>query len=132
MHTVLIVDDDDDVRATTSEVLESFDFDVLAAANGLEALGLLQTHPEISVLLLDIMMPDMDGFDVSTHVWRLRPMIPILFLTGVPILLENANALKGVDYILKPYAPTKLVDGLNRLIGDSMPEFALPRSYSVG
>lgn len=133
MHTVLIVDDDNDVRTTTSDVLQCFDFNVLEATNGLEALGILQAHPEIEVVLLDIMMPEMDGFGVSTQAWRIRPMLPILFLTGVPIMLEGANALGGVDYMLKPYEPNKLVDSLHRLAAAaaSRSPFKLPRTSAV-
>jgi CheY-like chemotaxis protein len=115
MSKVLVVNADSEIRADLSALLQTRDFDVLEARNCLEALGMLQTEPDIELLLLDIVMPEMDGFKFSAEAWRVRPAIPMLFLTNMPILLEGADVLGDVAYCLKPYKPEELVKRLRRL-----------------
>src|SRR3954452_16879734 len=64
-HTVLLVDDDDDVRETSADMLEELGYIVTQAASGAEALAKLEANPELEVMVTDIRMPGMSGLELS-------------------------------------------------------------------
>jgi CheY-like chemotaxis protein len=81
---ILVVDDDDDIRCTLGAVLQSEGFDVLEARNGLHALQQMLTHPLPHVILLDMMMPLMNGYeflDAQQTDPRIRD-IPVIAITA--------------------------------------------------
>ncbi len=104
--TVLIVDDDVRNIFALASVLENYDMEVLTATNGRQAVEILLTTPDIHVVLMDIMMPEMDGFETMREI-RNDPRF-----RGLPILALTAKAMKGdrekcleagaSDYIAKP------------------------------
>jgi len=103
---VLIVDDDARNIFALTTVLENQKMDVLSATNGRQAIELIQNTPELSVALMDIMMPEMDGYQTMREI-RKDPK-----LRALPILALTAKAMKGdrekcleagaSDYIAKP------------------------------
>ncbi|MDY0091291.1 MAG: response regulator [Candidatus Vecturithrix sp.] len=111
--TVLLVDDDVRNIFALSSVLEDRGLSVFAAENGKEALHMLTVHPEIDLILLDIMMPEMDGYETMRHV-RKQPEFSTL-----PIIALTAKAMKGdrqrcieagaSDYLSKPVESEKLL-----------------------
>ena len=119
MTRVLIIDDEAPIRLLCRVNLEAEGMDVLEAADGLTGLGLARTeHPD--VVLLDVMMPGLDGWavaqelidDVETDV------IPIVFLTARAEFRDRARGLDigGVDYITKPFNPVELAPLVRRLL----------------
>jgi signal transduction histidine kinase len=109
---ILIVDDHEPLRAAVQMVLETEGYDVLVAANGVHALDLLEEyHPDL--IVADIMMPGMDGYDFCRAV-RARPegvSTPFIFLTARS---EREDVLKGKalgveDYLTKPFHPEELL-----------------------
>jgi signal transduction histidine kinase/ActR/RegA family two-component response regulator len=104
--TVLIVDDDvRNVFALTS-ALEMHGLDVLYADNGLDGIALLNEHPEVRIVLMDAMMPDLDG-NATTRRIRALPQwqdLPIVFLTAkaMPGDRESSLAAGATDYVTKP------------------------------
>jgi signal transduction histidine kinase/CheY-like chemotaxis protein/HAMP domain-containing protein len=110
---VLIVDDDIRNLFAMTSVLERFNMDVLTAENGKDALDILKRIRDIDVVLLDIMMPEMDGFNT------LRAIRGINRLKSLPIIVVTAKAMKGdrekcleagaSDYISKPLNPNDLL-----------------------
>src|SRR5512142_941684 len=110
--TILLVDDNADVLNSMAAALEVLDEDILKATNANLALKhLLKVDP--AVIVLDVMMPDMDGFELAATI-RTRERFrhtPIIFLTGLGT--ENGQMLQGykagaVDYLLKPVDPDVL------------------------
>jgi CheY-like chemotaxis protein len=104
--TVLVVDDDvRNVFALTS-ALELHGIRVLYADNGREAIRLLHRHPEVNLVLMDVMMPDMDGNETAAAIRRTPQFaeLPILFLTAkaMPGDREKSIAAGASDYITKP------------------------------
>jgi len=108
--TVLVVDDDDDIRAFVRAILESDGHAVLEAATGVQALGHLQLHrPDL--VLLDVMMPNMDGFAVTQAIKRQRgPFVPVILLTAVDDPASRARGISaGADEVIgKPVHPFEL------------------------
>jgi chemosensory pili system protein ChpA (sensor histidine kinase/response regulator) len=115
----LVVDDSITVRRVTQRLLERNGMRVLTARDGLDAVGLLQDHvPDI--ILLDIEMPRMDGYEVAAHVRndaRLKD-VPIIMITSRVGEKHRARAIElGVDdYLGKPYQEAELLDAITPLV----------------
>jgi CheY-like chemotaxis protein len=106
-HTVLLVEDDDELRESMRELLEGNGYTVVAASDGQEALDALARVEHLCVVLLDLLMPRMNGWDFFEKL-RERPE-----LTGVPVIVQSSapsRAPAGVTRVLKkPVEPELLV-----------------------
>jgi HAMP domain-containing protein/signal transduction histidine kinase/CheY-like chemotaxis protein len=110
---VLIVDDDMRNIFALSTILEEHDMQIVSADNGRDAIKLLQSHEDIDIVLMDIMMPEMDGIDTMREIRR------IPHLKALPIIAVTAKAMKGDrekcieagawDYLSKPVHPEQLL-----------------------
>ncbi|MDN7244884.1 response regulator transcription factor [Planococcus shenhongbingii] len=108
-HTVLVTDDDQDIRDGIEIYLKNEGYKVLKAANGLEAMELLEEN-EVHVMILDIMMPKMDGISATFKIRETRN-IPIIMLSAKA---EDSDKIHGLsvgadDYVTKPFHPMELV-----------------------
>lgn len=103
-HTVLIVDDDASVRDLFIDALEESGHVVALAADGAEALGVLRSGPLPCVVLTDVRMPRMDGFELARAVARdpVLSAIPVVVLTGDRVLAVSSPARD------KPFSATEL------------------------
>lgn len=106
---ILIVDDEPDIRALLRILFEKEGWQVAEAANGREAVAYAETHNDVSLVIMDIMMPMMNGFEAAEH---LRTLIdaPILFLTARSSDHDKMSAYRNGadDYIVKPFHATDL------------------------
>jgi two-component system KDP operon response regulator KdpE len=106
---ILVVDDEERIVNFLRSKLEASGYDVLTAANGLEALGLAQSeNPDL--ILLDLLMPQMDGLQTLKELRRFSP-VPVIILTARG---ADADKIKGLrlgadDYLAKPFNPDELV-----------------------
>lgn len=116
---VLVVDDEPDTLELVKLVLESGGFEVILANNGMEALVQIEkTKPDI--VLLDIMMPDMDGWDVFRKIKERNSEIPIAILTAKAQNIDKLlglHVLKADDYITKPFGKNELIGKVKKLTG---------------
>jgi CheY-like chemotaxis protein len=115
-RTVLVVDDDlRNVFALTS-MLERWKMKVLTAENGREALDLLAKHPEVNLVLLDIMMPEMDGYETTRAIRRMEQFrsLPLIALTAKAMKEDRQKCLDAgaSDYIAKPVNANQLLSML--------------------
>jgi chemosensory pili system protein ChpA (sensor histidine kinase/response regulator) len=115
----LVVDDSITVRRVTQRLLERNGMRVMTAKDGVDALSILQEHSP-DVILLDIEMPRMDGYELAAHVRadaRLAD-IPIVMITSRVGEKHRARAIElGVnDYLGKPYQENQLLDAIEPLI----------------
>lgn len=102
---ILVAEDNEDVRAYTVEVLRQMGYRVLEAHDGLSAVRLLEREDvRVDLLLSDIVMPRMSGWELARQARRLRPELPVLFTSGYPRDIESSGAdVKGVKILAKPF-----------------------------
>ncbi len=116
---VLIVDDEPDTLELVKLVLESGGFKTVLASNGKEALKVLEsTKPDL--VLLDVMMPDMDGWEVFRKIKEKYSTLPIAILTAKAQnfdKLMGLHVLKADDYITKPFGKNELIGRVRNLTG---------------
>lgn len=114
---VLIVDDEPDTLELVKLVLESAGFETILAASGMEALAQIDKKPDL--VLLDIMMPDMDGWDVFRKIRERDSKIPIAILTAKAQNIDRLlglHVLKADDYITKPFGKNELINKVKKLV----------------
>ena len=110
---VLCIDDNNDLLECEKEFLESFGYTVLTAPSGRKALELASVH-SIDVVVVDYLMPEMDGHEVAVRMRRLRPQAPIIMLSGAVDIPERA--LKSVDALVaKDQLASHLLTAIVRL-----------------
>ena len=107
---ILVVDDESRMRKLVKDFLEREGFEVLEAGDGMEAMEIFYKEKEIALIILDVMMPKMDGWQVCREV-RQSSKVPIIMLTARS---EERDELQGFDlgideYISKPFSPKILV-----------------------
>ena len=107
---ILVVDDESRMRKLVIDFLEREGFEVLEAGDGMEAMEIFYEEKEIALIILDVMMPKMDGWQVCREV-RQSSKVPIIMLTARS---EERDELQGFDlgideYISKPFSPKILV-----------------------
>jgi DNA-binding response OmpR family regulator len=116
---VLVVDDEAPIRLLCRVNLEAEGMEVLEAADGEAGLALARSElPD--VVLLDVMMPAMDGWQVAERLFEddVTSQIPLVFLTARAELRDRARGLElgGVDYITKPFNPTELASVVETML----------------
>jgi CheY-like chemotaxis protein len=106
---VLVIDDDPDVREIFREQLA--DFDAVTAASGAEGLALLQSDSRIRLVLLDLLMPEMDGWRFRHHQLSQPRLaaIPTVIVTGASLAGIADDQLKAAEYLSKPVPRERLV-----------------------
>jgi CheY-like chemotaxis protein len=109
--TVLVVDDDPDVRQYATSVLDEAGYRVLAAADGESALAVLERDSSIDVLFTDVVMPGMNGFELARAATAQRPDLKVLFASGYATDLTPAGRL-----LKKPYRPLQLTREIETLL----------------
>ncbi len=127
-RAVLVVDDDDRVRAVVRAVLEADDFQVAEAADGPSALELLQAGANAedaadaplrpNVLVLDVMMPGMDGIEVCRQIDH-RTTKVLMLTAREDLATRDASAAAGADaFLAKPFSAVELLDAIEALSAD--------------
>ncbi|MCI1962705.1 MAG: response regulator transcription factor [Ancrocorticia sp.] len=120
--TLLVVDDEPSIRELLSASLRFAGFKVLAAADGHEALD-HQAGAHIDLAVLDIMLPDMDGFEVLRRLRERDPELPVLFLTARDDVKDKVQGLTvgGDDYITKPFSLEEVVARIRAVLRRTNP-----------
>jgi CheY-like chemotaxis protein len=115
-HTVLVAEDDPDVRDLLVELLSQVGHGVLAAADGYEAVSILSER-HVDLLLTDIRMPGIDGFQLARQAKLIRPALHVLYISGY---YAEASAAAGPVYgalLTKPLQVEDLISEVNRELG---------------
>ena len=123
MKKVLILEDEVNIRSFVVINLRRAGYDVIEAGLGQEALDKLAQNPDIGVAILDVMLPDIDGFEVCRSIRTTNRQIGIIMLTARNQEMDKVTGLMtgADDYMTKPFSPAELtarIDALYRRIGN--------------
>ena len=113
---ILLVDDDELVRASGTSSLRRAGYDVVQAADGEEALALLDAAGPFDLMVTDYAMPGLSGLDLIDAARRRKPRMPVLMVTGYA---DNGRESADVPRLQKPFLPAELVDRVQALIAEA-------------
>ena len=139
MKKVLILEDEVSIRSFVVINLKRAGYEVIEAGTGMEALEKLKEHPDVGVAILDIMLPDIDGFEVCRNIRATNKTIGIMMLTARTQEMDKVTGLMtgADDYVTKPFSPAELtarIDALYRRIGggvESDPEVIVNAPFTL-
>lgn len=116
---ILVVDDEDALRIVLSSELASSGYDVTSASDGEEAVTIIQ-NKQFELVLLDIKMPKMDGFEVLKFIKKNFPTVKVIMLTGFADLKNAIESKKhgAEDFVSKPYDLVDLLTTIERVLSE--------------
>lgn len=126
MKKILILEDEENIRSFVVINLQRAGYITVEASTGQEALDKLREHPDVDVAVLDIMLPDIDGFEVCRRIRATSKRIGIIMLTARTQEMDKVTGLMNGadDYVTKPFSPAELTARLDALVrrikGDSV------------
>ncbi|MGL5383556.1 MAG: response regulator transcription factor [Culicoidibacterales bacterium] len=115
--TILLVDDEPRFQRLLGDFLQKAGYQIVTAENGKIAIEYLTTHPDVSLIVLDVMMPILDGFETCRQI-RTFSQVPIVMVTAKDQEYDEIQGLKlgADDYVSKPFSPKVLVARIERLL----------------
>ncbi len=122
-YSILVVENEKEIKEYTSSVLEKAGHQVMTAESGIEALDLLaRLNSPIDMLITDVVMKGMKGVELAELISKQHPDIPVLYISGYP---EDALALHGIQhgtesFLAKPFSPEKLLNRINQIMANSL------------
>ena len=124
MARILVIDDDQSVRSVLTLLLEQNGHQVATAENGRRGLK-AAVNDEFDLLIIDIFMPEMDGFETIRLVRRSKPNLPIIVISGstaygsAPDFLAMATKLGAIESLQKPFRPSALLKAVEAGLGSN-------------
>ena len=117
--TILVVDDEPDIRKLVSAMLTRQGYKVLSADTGDNALRLFRAHPETVLLLTDVVAPGMSGPMIADEVAAIRPDIKVLFMSGYDStqVVQKYVVEKGYSLLVKPFTMEQLSAKIEGILG---------------
>jgi DNA-binding response OmpR family regulator len=118
MKHILYVEDDEDTFVAVKTLLENQGYKVSGATNGKDALSMI-SKKDHDLILLDIMLPDMSGWDIFQKIHKDMPGQRVAFLSVMPVSEERKKVLiksGAMDYIMKPFDKEDIIKRINRII----------------
>ena len=126
--TILLVDDEEALRALTKRILHSAGYTVVEAASAEEArIAWMSSEPPVDLLLTDVIMPRVNGWQLAEELTRARPQMRVLFLSGfpgpdaLPGGTADDGALDEVAYLQKPFTPADLLRSVREALRGARP-----------
>ena len=117
MKRILLAEDDDDMRRFLAKALEKAGYDVIHFDNGASAYARLREEP-FSLLLTDIVMPEMDGIELARRATEIDPDLKVMFITGFAAVALNpdSNAPRDAKVLSKPFHLRDLVNEIDKML----------------
>jgi two-component system cell cycle sensor histidine kinase/response regulator CckA len=110
LGTVLVVDDNVDIRGLAKRFLEMAGYAVVTAADGEEALRFYEEYrPAVVLLLTDVVMPKINGFELADRVLGMDSELPVLLMSG-----DTGCDYRGLECLAKPFRPLELIETVSR------------------
>ena len=122
---ILSVDDEPNIRYTRQAILEAEGYEVLSACDGEDALELFDAYPVIGLVLLDYVMPGMDGVTVAQEMKTRRPLVPVFMVSAHESMLSKGLPASVDAFISKGSGPAYLLEKVKQVLTPGMP---LPRN----
>ena len=124
-YTILIVEDDEINTLYFEEILTNYDLDYILSKTGEEAVKEIKTNKNIDLVLMDIKLPNMDGYTATKEIKQFNPDIPIIAQTAHAMLEDKENALNAGcdDYITKPIFEKDLIEMLEKYLKKKKVDF---------
>ncbi len=121
-ETILLVEDEEEVRAVASEALRLLGYQVLSASSPTEALQIAESYTDtIHLLLTDVVLPVMSGRELAELVMRLHPEIRVLYVSGYTenTIVHYGVLEEGIHFLPKPYTPSQLAHKVRQVLDES-------------
>ena len=117
MNRILLAEDDNDLRRFLAKALENAGYDVVSFDNGLSAYERIREEP-FTLLLTDILMPEMDGIELARRATELDPDLKVMFITGFAAVALNpdSKAPKDAKVLSKPFHLRDLVNEVGKML----------------
>ncbi len=133
LATVLIVEDDAAIRRGVCDALKMSGYAVIEAPDGVQGLD-RALSADVDLVLLDIMMPKMDGLTVLTHIRKTKTSLPVIFLTARGEMEDRIKGLKlgADDYVIKPFGPAELLARVEAVLRRSAERPRARASTNIG
>lgn len=114
MYKILVADDEAKIRMLISDFLKAEDYEVVEAADGAEALQIFRDQSDLSLIILDVMMPEYDGWTVCREIRKVSS-VPVIMLTARSEEFDEIHGFEigADDYITKPFSPTVFMARVN-------------------
>ncbi len=118
VETILLVEDEDQVRNLAVQALSRQGYQVLAVANGDRALEILAASPAVDLLITDVVLPGMNGPALARRVRAIQPRVPVLYTSGYTrdVILHRGVLDDGADFLPKPYSVSQLVHRVREML----------------
>ena len=130
---ILLVEDDESILFGLQDILEGQGYQISTASNGIDGLK-LATENSIDLLILDIMLPGMNGLEICKKVKKEKLMLPFIMLTAKSSEIDKISGLDygADDYITKPFSLSELLARIRAILRRVYPEKNILRHYSFG
>jgi OmpR family response regulator RpaB len=117
MYTILLIDDDERLASLLGEYFSRYELQLISETHPVKGIEQIQNNPDISLVILDIMLPDIDGFEACRRI-RKNSDIPILMLTARGDVMDRIIGLEigADDYLAKPFEPRELVARIHNIL----------------
>ena len=122
-ETVLVVDDEPEIRKLVAAMLVRHGYQVLSADSGENALRLFRSHPEVDLLLADVVAPGMSGPMIAEQIAEFRPEIKVLFMSGYEgtQVVQRYVVGKGYSLLVKPFTMDQLAERVKKVLETEQP-----------
>lgn len=115
---VLIAEDDDDNFFYLRVSIKAFDFNIIRAKNGREAVQLVKDNKDVCLVLMDLKMPGMDGYEATRQIKEINPALPVVAVTAYALAGDEMKTIKaGCDaYISKPFSRESILEVISKYL----------------
>jgi DNA-binding NtrC family response regulator len=120
-RTILVVDDEAEIRRLVSSMLTRIGYKVISADSGENAVRLFKAHPETELLLTDVIAPGLSGPMIADQIAAIKPDIRVLFMSGYDNtqVVQRYVVERGYSLLTKPFTMENLADKVRDVLGDA-------------
>lgn len=124
---ILVVEDDKTSFILIREILRQYDFEIHLVTDGKAAVDFINLNPEVHLILMDLKLPGMDGYDAAIAIKKINPKIPIIAQTAYAMMGDREKAMNAGcnDYITKPLDSKKFQELIKAYLSDQNYQYGI-------